>query len=450
MVGKTTWESFAEMTYGETHSAALRQRSVSHTIAKGIWLYFWLLILEGALRKWLLPGLAAPLLIVRDPVAIWLLALAFREGIFRSNGYTVAAVLITFASFLLTLFMGHGDLTVAVYGARIMLIQFPLLFLIGIVFDHDHVIKVGKVLLIITPLMTILMAVQFYSPQSAWVNRGLGGDLRGGGFSGAMGFFRPPGTFSFITGLASFYGLVAAYVFFFWLDDTRYVPKGLLVVSTCCLLAAIPLSISRTLLFEVVLSVAFAFIAAMARPRYLSRMLFAFGAGVLLFFGLLGFGFFRTAVEAFTSRFESAAMVEGGLKGTLGDRFLGGMVSAITETGDESLFVGKGLGMGTNAGAKLLTGTNRFLIAEGEWGRIIGEMGMILGLITILLRARLIFKLSLDAVRAMQRENFLPWMLVSFSLINILQGQWAQPASLGFAVLSGGLILASLKGPVTP
>ena len=36
----------------------------------GIWIYFYLLIFEGALRKWFLPSLATPLLVVRDPVAL--------------------------------------------------------------------------------------------------------------------------------------------------------------------------------------------------------------------------------------------------------------------------------------------------------------------------------------------------------------------------------------------
>ena len=39
-----------------------------------LWTYFWLLIFEGALRKWVLPGLSNPLLIVRDPVAILAIA----------------------------------------------------------------------------------------------------------------------------------------------------------------------------------------------------------------------------------------------------------------------------------------------------------------------------------------------------------------------------------------
>ncbi|SKB50817.1 hypothetical protein [Dyadobacter psychrophilus] len=446
MIRANTWDSYIEMEE-EMNPEILRQQKVLSNIKKGIWLYFWLLILEGALRKWVFPSLATPLLIVRDPVAIGVLFLAFREGIFTSNAYTIIALLVTFVSFLLTLFVGHGDVTVAVYGARIMLIQFPLLFVIGTVFTYEDAIKIGRVLLIISPFMTILMAMQFYSPQSAWVNRGIGGDVAGGGFSGAMGFFRPPGTFSFITGLASFYGFVAIYVVFFWLDKSRQVNRWLLVVATGCMLAAIPMSISRTLLFEVVLAFLFGLLAASRQPSYIPRMAGTLVAGIILFVLLSNFGFFQTATEAFISRFESADRVEGGLKGTLGDRFLGGMITAVTETTEQSLFVGKGLGMGTNAGAKLMTGTNRFLISEGEWGRIIGEMGLVLGLATILLRVHLIASMTINSIRALRSENFLPWMLIGFSLVNILQGQWAQPASLGFAVLSGGLILAALKGP---
>ena len=39
-------------------------------IRRLIWLYFWLLLLEGALRKWVLPQLSNPLLIIRDPVVV--------------------------------------------------------------------------------------------------------------------------------------------------------------------------------------------------------------------------------------------------------------------------------------------------------------------------------------------------------------------------------------------
>ena len=34
---------------------------------------------------------------------------------------------------------------------------------------------------------------------------------------------------------------------------------------------------------------------------------------------------------------------------------------------------------------------------------------------------------------------------MSFGFFLLLQGQWSQPSNLGFYVLTGGLILASLK-----
>lgn len=418
-------------------------------LKQGIWLYFFLLIFEGALRKWVLPGLATPLLIVRDPLALWLIYRACNRGLFAGNGYLLLSIITSALGFFTALVWGHGNVVVAVYGLRIMLIHFPLIFLIGQIFSRQDVLKVGKMVLMLALPMTLLMAVQFYSPQSAWVNRGLGGDTEGAGFSGALGFFRPPGTFSFITGLASFYGLLAAYVLYFWLEEKPSVKRPLLIAATACLILAIPLSISRTVLFETVLSVLFALVIAASKPKYTGKILgAAFGTVCLL--GLLStLPVFQTGIEAFTSRFDEASDVEGGLKGTLVDRFLGGMGSAISE-GEHLPFWGMGLGMGTNAGAKLMTGKTDFLVSEGEWGRIIGEMGLLLGLITIFIRVHFTWKLSWQAFALIAQGNFLPWMLLSFAFVNVIQGQWAQPTSLGFSTLVAGLILAASRSTIKP
>src|SRR6476646_4894849 len=95
-------------------------------IKQGIWLYFLLLIFEGALRRWFLPGLAMPLLIVRDPVAFLLIILAIRNGKLVMNRYVAAMTTIGFAGILTAMFMGHGNLGVALYGARILILHFPL------------------------------------------------------------------------------------------------------------------------------------------------------------------------------------------------------------------------------------------------------------------------------------------------------------------------------------
>ena len=70
-------------------------------------------------------------------------------------------------------------------------------------------------------------------------------------------------------------------------------------------------------------------------------------------------------------------------------------------------------------------------------------MGFILGMLAILIRGSLVFEMLKKAWREIKFENKLPWMLMSFGAVNILQGQWAQPTALGFSTLIGGLVIAS-------
>jgi hypothetical protein len=154
--------------------------------------------------------------------------------------------------------------------------------------------------------------------------------------------------------------------------------------------------------------------------------------------------FFKTSVEAFTDRFEVANKAEGGTSGIIGDRYIGGLVNSISGSNNVPFF-GLGMGMGTNVGAILLSGKTAFLIAEGEWGRLIGESGALLGILIIFIRLSLVAKMSILSFKKLSTGDLLPWMLLSFGALNIPQGQWAQPTSLGFSVLSGGLIIASFR-----
>lgn len=417
--------------------------SLYSSLKIGIWAYFLLLIFEGALRKWVFPGLATPILIIRDPLAIWLIYKSWRAGILSANIYLTIMICISILGFFTAIFLGHKNFAVAVFGTRIFVLHFPLIFIISQVFKERDVIKLGKVLLALSIPMTILVALQFYSPQSAWVNRGIGGDAEGGGFSGAMGFFRPPGTFSFTTGLVQFYSLVAAFIMFF-VFKPQQIKQSLLIGAAIALLIALPLSISRTLLFQLSLTLFFSFLIVSKNPAYLVKFFLGL-LGLLLTFILLNkFNFFKTALDAFSDRFENANESEGGLKLIFLDRFLGGMAGALVNNNNIPFF-GFGTGMGTNVGSKLLTGGNDFLISEGEWGRLIGEFGPLFGLLIIMLRLIFCVQLAKACYKKLLQHNFLPWLLLSVGFILLLQGQWAQPATLGFASLVGGLILSLLK-----
>lgn len=413
------------------------------TIKIGIWVYFFLLIFEGALRKWFLPGLATPLLVVRDPLALWLLLMAVNCNVFPVNGYVIGMVAIGLLGIVTGVLVGHGSIPVALFGARTMVLHFPLLFVIGRVFTREDVVKIGKVIVWLAIPMLLLITIQFYSPQSAWVNRGVGGDVTGAGFGGALGFFRPPATFSFTNGNHLFFGLAASFIIYFWFGPER-INRLALVVATGCLFVAIPFSISRTLLFEVAITLFFALIANLRKPKYVGRVVLAGMVAMVVLVLLSRTSFFQTATEAFSARFEDASEYEGGLKGTLGDRFLGGMVTALSQSIQQPFF-GYGLGLGTNIGSMLLVGDRMFLVAEEEWARTIGELGPLMGLTVILLRLILTATITLKCYRKLRAGDLLPWMLLSFGFFPLAEGGWAQPTSLGFYTLIGGLLLASLR-----
>ncbi len=423
--------------HAQTHASQIT------LIKYGIWVYFFLVIFEGALRKWVLPSLATPLLVVRDPVAIWILFMAIKNKVVKSNLILISVVSIGFVSIFTALAFGHGNLAVALFGARIFVLHFPLIFVIGSVLGFEDVIQFGKVILWMSIPMSMLITVQFYSPQSAWVNRGLGNDIAGAGFSGALGYFRPPGTFSFITGTVGFYSLVACYVFYF-LINSKLVSKFLLYSATGALLIAVPLSISRTLFFTVIVTLLFTVIGVSRNSKYFGRILMGFMAMIVVFIFLSNTKVFRTAQKAFTARFQNATQAEGGLQGVIVDRYLGGLVTALQNSSEQPFF-GYGSGMGTNAGSMLLNGKVTYLISEGEWGRLIGELGPIMGLALIFFRINLSFIIAKASYKKIAAGNLLPWILSSFVLLNIPQGQLSQPTMLGFSVLGAGLAIASLK-----
>ncbi len=414
-----------------------------HLLKKLIWAYLLLLIFEGALRKWVLPGLATPLLLIRDPLALWLIFKAWQRNLLPSNIYLFFIILIGAVSTFVAVLVGHGSLGVALFGARIFLIHLPLIFVIGRVFDYDDVIKVGKVVLWLAVPMTVLVALQFYSPQSAWVNRGVGGDIEGAGFGGALGFYRPPGTFSFTNGNTLFFSFLACYVVYFWFDQSR-VNRILLVCASIALIAAIPLSISRGLFFQAAVTLAFASIIAFYRPKYTLHLIWVVLIGVIIVIGLGNTEFFQTATEAFNARYDNANETEGGLEGVLGGRFLGSMFRAVERAG-EFPFFGYGLGISTNVGKTLLPDNAGAGIYDFEWERLIMELGTLLGLLTIIVRVSLSVKIAYASHLSLKAGNLLPWMLLSFGSLSLVQAQWAQPTSLGFCTLISGLMISSLK-----
>lgn len=420
------------------------------TERKLLWLYLWLLIFEGALRKWILPEFQQPLILVRDPITIYLVCVGLQRGWLRP-GFAKTMMVVSTISFVLTLTVGHQNLIVALFGWRIYFFHFPMIFVMAKVLTRDDLMKMARFILYISIPMTVLVVMQFYSPQSAWVNLGVGADTEGAGFGGALGYFRPPGTFSFTSGYVGFQAIVGCLLLCYITMNGTFnkkdkLPKWIIIVMAGCYLVSIPTSISRTHFFQSAVFMLFLFIAAMRSNRLKSKYMKFLLVGAIAVLFIMATGLVDTQLDAFNARFESANEAEGGAEGVLGDRYAGSFLRGLFNF-DLPIF-GYGIGIGTNFGARFLGG-NMYSFGfngEEEWSRVTGECGLILGWIILLVR--LFFSLDIwkKAYRLLiKRMDLLPWMLSAGVLLRVVNGQWAIPTDLGMAIWLGGMAAAAVK-----
>jgi hypothetical protein len=414
-----------------------------------IWAYVILLIFEGSLRKWVLPGYSDILLIIRDPLALAIYVLAYLSGRFPLNAFVIATFALAAACLVASLLAGQDNLLVTMYGLRIDFFHLPLIWVIASVMDRKDVERIGSFLLLVALPMTAIMILQFKSPADARINRGIGED-EGGQIFGADGKIRPPGFFSFITGPQLFFPLVAAF-FFYQIGSPRRLPWALLASCGLAIIIALPVSISRTVMLATVI-VGIAFVATMPFNRTKIGSL----PQILLIMGVVGVGvsflpFFREAREVFMDRWTTAAIsTNGDAWGGIFSRIFAGFTQPIYWASQAPLF-GNGIGVGSNVGARLLQGRVGFMLAEDEWGKVFLELGPLLGGAFISFRIAIACYMASKAFHALvtNRDN-LPVLILSASAIAIIQNQWAPPTILGFAVLGAGLLLAAAKSPDIP
>lgn len=407
-----------------------------------LWGYFWLLIFEGALRKWVLPGLSTPLLVARDPFAIMAVFLAW-PYLRRWMAWIGWLWAIGLVACVLAVIVGHGDIITAAFGARILLFHMPLIFVFAAVFSRDDIWKFAKATLLISIPMLFLISAQYNLPQSHFVNLAPGGEETEG-FRGALGRNRPPGTFSFTNGVAEFFALATALLAAWLVTGPRPMPKWIWL-SAGAVLTAIPVSISRTLLVKDAIIGLFTGVASVLAGRQVQRFLLG-GVGLaVVFFAVSRAETFQDASKVFEARWEEATDQEGGdegFKGVLSKR-VGSPTSGIFETAAKAPILGMGIGLGTNIGAMRIAGTKKFMVSEDAWGSVLGELGPILGLALIALRVCLALWLLRLGIRQARSGNTLPLILGGYALANVLLGQTSQPTALGFLVVGAGLMLAA-------
>lgn len=417
-------------------TVAERQR---RSLKSLLWLYFWLLIFEGALRKWVLPPLSSPLLIVRDPVVVLIYFFAITRGMFPKN-FLVTAVLALAALDFFASFAGKGNLKVTLFGLHADFLHLPLIFLIPEIFDFEDVKQIGKWLLILSVPMAVLALLQFRAAPGAWINAAAGGAAEfGQQLPSAEGRIRPAGVFSFVTGMVSFITLVAAVLSWHFADGKIY-KRFLVAVSMVAISVSHMLSGSRSAVASVAIVVAvLVFIGLRRGAASLSYVKYA--AIFLVAFLLMSrIPIFQEGLAVHEERFRGG----GGIREGLITRFFDELVdsfNACTTTPP----LGLGLGVGTSAGAGLLVGQRQFLLSEGDWGRVISESGAVLGIAYIVLRFGIFFHILGVALKDFRRGNSLSLLLLGAMGLDLLTGQFGQSTELGFVVITCGLCL--VPGP---
>jgi hypothetical protein len=407
-----------------------------------IWLYFALLIAEGALRKWVVPSLSAPLLVIRDPLVFLIYVQAIRCRRFPTSGPMVAYFLLLSSFILLALFqmiagIGGGPL-VAAYGLRTNFLHLPLIFVIPQVFSYTDVVKLGKWMLMLSVPMAALMIWQYMSPPDSWINAATAASSNGRQISSALGKIRPAGTFSFVTGTAHFFVLATAFLIDGLAQPRARYSRWLLGMALLSVIAVQPVSGSRTL----VLGCGLAAVAAIVFAALSWGRALRIGAVAALICATLAAlsltSFFREAVMVFMTRWNDANVTE-----SMSGRILGDFLGSFNLTSAAGFF-GKGIGLGTNAGSALMTGAAQFLLAESEWSRVIMEVGPLFGFSFLAYRAWVAGDIAVRALSAIRQENLLAWLLAWDACRSLLNEQLSQPTDLGFMVLVSGLCLAAM------
>jgi hypothetical protein len=431
--------------------AQIRQRYIQPMpfLKKLFWVYFLLLIFEGALRKWIVPGLSAPLLLVRDPIGLWIIAEAYRENKWPEKWSAITGVLaVAFLGLcVVQLISGNNPWFAALYGLRSYLLPFPIAFIMGENLDEEDLRKFGLVTLWIVLPMTLLEFAQYLAPGDSFLNKGAYEGAEQITYVGLR--VRASGTFSFVTGPYSFSPLAAAFILYGFVNE-KLAPKWLLWSASFALLLSVPIVGSRTLVFELA-GVAFcAGVGALCGVSQLFQSL-KFAAPLLIIAFMVSLlPVFSDASFNLSRRFTEASRSEGSVEESVQNRTLGSIFYTFGQTDFLSNPYGMGMGIGAAAIAKLTDGAILFPAGEDEFSRALNELGPIPGVFFMLFRVMLAVFLTVAAVARARQHEPLALLLVPLIFSTVILSVLEQPTEQGFMVIALGFSLCALRIGVAP
>lgn len=389
-----------------------------------VFVVYWLLIFEGALRKWVLPQFNQIIFFIRDPFVLTIYWLAWKHKLWpRKSLLLVVGVFLAYLSAILLclqVMLAEHSFVFGFYGWRNYFLYIPLAFIIGSQFDRDDLNRLLKQTLIISIPIAILVVFQSLAPPYAVINRGISADYAFTPLAG--GVLRTQGTFTSTLGQTMFIGsIVAMLLSTLVLPTKERIALGIpLYVATFAVVTNLVVSGSRGA-FIMAFTLIFATIASsiFLKSFQQSSKLIIMLAFILLAGAVASQTVFYDQFNALVNRAEGAAQGD-----AIGSDMLARVLSGFTKFLSISSLVpitGIGLGLGGNARTKL--GVELPFYIEDDLSRNIVELGPFIGLAYILLRFAIAIWLFKNALKALFCSNtLLPVLLTTFTAIIFING----------------------------
>jgi hypothetical protein len=158
-------------------SYAREHEQIRQRITNLIVLVYYLLIVEGAIRKWVAPAYQRELFFIRDPIVLWIYFIASTNGFWPARSLLFwSGLAIALASVQVTVLahLGSLDSVLTAYGFRNYFLYLPLAFIMGEHLRYRDWRRIVNFTLLVAAPIAILCAIQSRSPADAVVNAGFG------------------------------------------------------------------------------------------------------------------------------------------------------------------------------------------------------------------------------------------------------------------------------------
>lgn len=405
-----------------------------------VFFIYFLFLIAGSLRKWLLPGLETPLILLSDPFVFALYAYClFYKLIMQKD---IARPWLGFALFsscfgLIQYSTSGYSLEGWLLGVRAYWLYMPLAFIIPVTFRPEDVIRFFKFNLWLAMPYAFLVATQYRASPYSFINQGVGGD-EAAAVSVALNIFRPFGLFTYTSPNVQFTTAMIAMFIAVYLTSNKEHPHKIVFPGMAIAVGAMGvLTGSRGIFFVTAVILGLTILGLICTRLSIStlvRILFIFSFVALA--GWLLINVFPDMFEAINIRFEVASASEGSIWNRVFGifSFLGALETA-------PIF-GQGIGAGASGVARFL-GLQNLAFGESDLERNINELGFIFGSIFLFLRWFTSVWVIVNAIKLTRRGMPMVLPLAGFVVVNFAVGQMTYSPLISFLPwVLFGMILA--------